>query len=81
VQGKGESVWLGHFLFGLLTDFIDAPYQTLPGDEELMNVAEQKILALNKKYHRVKNNLFFLFHVCQCNPYWNIRKLVQRLIN
>lgn len=48
--------------FGLLTDFTDAPQETLPEDEALLDLAHQKIEALNKKYKREKEDLFFLFH-------------------
>jgi cyclic beta-1,2-glucan synthetase len=48
--------------FGLLTDFIDALTETLPEDEALVELAKQKIIGLNKKYTRDKNDLFFLFH-------------------
>lgn len=48
--------------FGLLTDFEDASQETLPGDQALVDFAKQKIEALNKKYKREKQDLFFLFH-------------------
>ena len=48
--------------FGLLTDFADAAQETLPQDQDLMDFAQKKIEELNKKYHREKNDLFFLFH-------------------
>ncbi|MEP7170329.1 MAG: cyclic beta 1-2 glucan synthetase, partial [Bacteroidota bacterium] len=48
--------------FGLLTDFMDAPQETLPGDQALIDLAQHKIEELNKKYGREKNDLFFLFH-------------------
>lgn len=48
--------------FGLLTDFIDAPQETLPQDQALVELAQRKIEALNKKYQREKDDLFFLFH-------------------
>jgi len=54
--------------FGLLTDFTDAENETMPEDERLIAFAKQKIDALNKKYNRDKNDLFFLFHRPRC---WN----------
>jgi len=48
--------------FGLLTDFMDADRETLPGDTELLNYVQEKIGDLNKKYGRERNTLFFLFH-------------------
>ena len=48
--------------FGLLTDFRDAPEETLPEDEPLVNLARQGIEALNEKYRSSKGDIFFLFH-------------------
>ncbi len=48
--------------FGLLTDFRDAPAQTLPGDAALVELAAQRIAALNAKYPRAHGDTFFLFH-------------------
>lgn len=48
--------------FGLLTDFIDATQETLPHDRVLVEFVQSKIDALNKKYQRKKDDLFFLFH-------------------
>jgi hypothetical protein len=48
--------------FGLLTDFTDAAQETLPGDQLLLEVAQQRIEYLNRKYKREKDDLFFLFH-------------------
>ncbi len=48
--------------FGLLTDYTDAPEETLDEDKALVNFAQEKIGELNKKYGRVKMDLFFLFH-------------------
>lgn len=48
--------------FGLLTDFTDALLEILPGDEVLLNTAKNGIEALNRKYKRENNDLFFLFH-------------------
>ncbi len=48
--------------FGLLTDFTDAPSQTLPADAQLLDTVKNGIKKLNKKYQREKDDLFFLFH-------------------
>jgi cyclic beta-1,2-glucan synthetase len=48
--------------FGLLSDFTDAKQEILPEDQELIDIAKHSIEALNKKYQREKNDLFFLFH-------------------
>ncbi|MBE3099430.1 MAG: cyclic beta 1-2 glucan synthetase, partial [Planctomycetes bacterium] len=47
-----------HVSFGLLTDLADASHETLPGDEALERLAEQRINELNDKY----GISFFLFH-------------------
>ncbi len=51
-----------HLHFGLLTDFTDAREETIPEDAQLLQLIQQKIIALNKKYGREKNDLFYLFH-------------------
>ncbi len=51
-----------NIVFALLTDFKDAPQAMLTGDEALVKFASQKIEALNKKYERKTNDIFFLFH-------------------
>lgn len=48
--------------FGLLTDFLDADSETLPGDEALVNQAIKGIRDLNEKYATNNENIFFLFH-------------------
>jgi cyclic beta-1,2-glucan synthetase len=48
--------------FGLLTDFKDAKQERLPEDQALVDLVQQRIEELNKKYQRNKNDLFFLFH-------------------
>ncbi|HCS19717.1 MAG TPA: cyclic beta 1-2 glucan synthetase, partial [Bacteroidetes bacterium] len=48
--------------FGLLTDFPDALQETLPSDQPLLSQVKRAIEALNKKYGRVNNDLFYLFH-------------------
>ncbi|MES2328858.1 MAG: glucoamylase family protein [Bacteroidota bacterium] len=51
-----------HLYFALLTDFKDAKEETLSTDTLLLQTAEDKITALNKKYGSEKNAFFFLFH-------------------
>ncbi len=59
-----------HLHFGLLTDFQDAPAETLPEDELLLWLARKGIEELNEKYGRAANlpangpasDTFFLFH-------------------
>ncbi len=48
--------------FGLLTDFQDAPQQTLPGDSHLRDLAAAGIVALNDKYRDPGCDRFYLFH-------------------
>ena len=48
--------------FGLLTDFKDAVQETLPEDEILLELAKEKIAALNAKYESRHESIFFLFH-------------------
>ena len=48
--------------FGLLTDFRDAPQETMPEDELLVRLARQRIEELNKKYPGAAGDTFFLFH-------------------
>jgi hypothetical protein len=48
--------------FGLLTDFRDAHQETLPEDESLLRLAQNKIEGLNQKYESANDELFFLFH-------------------
>ncbi len=48
--------------FGLLTDFRDAPEETQPEDELLVNLAQQGIEELNEKYRSSKGDMFCLWH-------------------
>ena len=48
--------------FGLVTDFRDAPEETQPEDEPLVNLARQGIEELNEKYRSSKGDIFFLWH-------------------
>jgi cyclic beta-1,2-glucan synthetase len=48
--------------FALVTDFRDAPEETIPEDAPLLHPARTKIEALNAKYSDSKSDRFFLFH-------------------
>jgi len=53
----------GELRFALLSDWLDAPCETLPGDDELLAMAKDGIARLNKKYSPAPGGeLFFLFH-------------------
>ena len=48
--------------FALLTDFRDAPEQSLPDDDDLVSHAVAAIRRLNEQYGTDKRKPFFLFH-------------------
>ncbi|MBT2746494.1 MULTISPECIES: glucoamylase family protein [unclassified Lysobacter] len=48
--------------FALLTDFLDADQQTLPGDDARVAHAARQIERLNGRYAGERGDLFFLFH-------------------
>jgi len=49
--------------FALLTDFADAPQETMPEDEALVEAAVNGIQALNRRYHGDDGRQpFYLFH-------------------
>ncbi len=48
--------------FGLLTDYRDAPDETLPEDAALLSLATARIERLNEKYSATNSDAFFLFH-------------------
>ena len=48
--------------FALLTDFLDADQQTLPGDDALVAHAARQIERLNGRYAGGRGDVFFLFH-------------------
>ena len=54
----------GDLRFALLSDWLDAPSETLPGDENLLAIARDGVARLNKKYGPVPDGgeRFFLFH-------------------
>jgi cyclic beta-1,2-glucan synthetase len=49
-----------HLSFALLTDFTDAPAQTMPQDEQLLSLAKTGVERLNQKYAQAAP--FYLFH-------------------
>ena len=51
-----------HLFFALLTDFRDAPEQTLPEDEALLAHARAAVQALNETYGEDRPCIFYLFH-------------------
>ncbi|ANX04201.1 cyclic beta 1-2 glucan synthetase [Immundisolibacter cernigliae] len=55
-----------HLHFGLLTDFADAQQEALAEDAALLQLAGQRIAALNRKYasdgDQPRGDRFFLFH-------------------
>ena len=51
-----------HLHFALLTDFRDAPAETVPGDDVLLQRARAGIELLNRKHAAQGRNLFFLLH-------------------
>ncbi len=48
--------------FALLTDFADAPNESMPGDEELLRLVRERLESLNRKYPAEPANTFYLFH-------------------
>jgi cyclic beta-1,2-glucan synthetase len=61
-----ETRYLGNrdpnLYFALLTDFRDAPEQTLPDDAALLEHARNAIEALNATYREDRPCVFYLFH-------------------
>lgn len=66
VQALGNSDPRIHF--AVLSDFRDAPAETLPGDADILAAAERGIAALNQKHG---HDRFFLFHRLR---QWNARE-------
>jgi cyclic beta-1,2-glucan synthetase len=54
----------GDFRFALLSDWLDSPTETQPGDEELLAAAVEGITNLNERYGPAPGggDRFFLFH-------------------
>lgn len=48
--------------FALLSDFTDAREERCAGDEEILDLARQKIAELNSRYGINNRDVFFLFH-------------------
>ncbi len=48
--------------FALLTDFMDAETEKLPDDDQLLNLAVERIKGPNLKYPETNCDVFFLFH-------------------
>jgi len=51
-----------HLHFALLTDFLDAPQQAMPGDDALVEQAARHIEQLNLRYAPEHGDRFFLLH-------------------
>jgi len=51
-----------HIHFALLTDYMDAPDQEIPGDAALIDRLKTGIRELNKKYAQEQPEAFYLFH-------------------
>ncbi len=60
-----------HIHFALLSDFPDAPTETLPHDAEILEAARVRIAALNTKHANGSADRFFLFHRLR---QWNERE-------
>ena len=59
-----------NLFFALLTDFRDAPEQTMPGDDALLAHACAAVEALNETYREDRPCIFYLFHRPRLwNPY------------
>lgn len=57
--------------FCLLTDFIDAQYESTPSDELLLNLVKSSIEQLNEKYPDLNGERFLLLHRPRV---WNARE-------
>ncbi|MFA5627392.1 MAG: glucoamylase family protein [Thiohalomonadaceae bacterium] len=51
-----------NLFFALLTDFNDAPEQTLPEDDVVLAYARESVQALNETYREDRPCIFYLFH-------------------
>ena len=60
-----------HIHFAILSDFRDAPTETLPHDAEILEAARAGIAALNAKHADGGADRFFLFHRLR---QWNERE-------
>jgi cyclic beta-1,2-glucan synthetase len=57
--------------FALLSDFPDAPTETLPHDDEILEAARAGVAALNARHGNGSSDRFFLFHRMR---QWNERE-------
>lgn len=48
--------------FALITDFVDAATETLPGDADLVHLVRNGIKRLNETYADDRTDIFYLFH-------------------
>ena len=48
--------------FGILSDFTDAPTETLPEDAAILQTAIEGVRALNARYSEGRDDAFYLFH-------------------
>src|SRR5512146_2881785 len=60
-----------HIHFAVLSDFLDAPAETMPRDAEILEAARAGIRALNAKHATAGTDRFFLFHRLR---QWNERE-------
>ncbi len=51
-----------NLFFALLSDFADAPRETLPGDDGLLRIARTEIRRLNRRYCRGRRTRFYFLH-------------------
>jgi cyclic beta-1,2-glucan synthetase len=51
-----------HIHFAILSDFLDAASETLPGDADILDAARDGIAALNARHAAGRADRFFLFH-------------------
>ena len=57
-----------HTHFALLTDFVDAPNEEMPGDRIQVRQVADGIRELNQRYADERGDIFYLFHRPRC---WN----------
>src|SRR4029453_6393361 len=60
-----------HLHFAILSDFRDAPSETLPRDAEILAAARAGVEALNSAHAQGRSDRFFLFHRLR---QWNTRE-------
>jgi cyclic beta-1,2-glucan synthetase len=59
--------------FALLTDFPDAPTETLPSDAALLTYAQTALETLNQRYHAERPGVFYWLHrPRRWNPHENV---------